>query len=602
MKGRYARASVLVPLAAAALFLISCSSTPQGPSLMSNGDGGWDLPNAIDVADVTGSINDGMVNKEITVVPDGKSDVAPDAAADGVPQDLPKIDAAEPDGGGDSVGQDAVEDVGPDVEPDVGPLDSDGDGVPDSMDNCPFVPSADHTDTDGDAMGDVCDEDDDNDGFPDDGDCGPLDPAVNPDSKEICDGQDNDCDGEVDVDPILVCGELGVCAQGVTAICLDGEAVCDVGALDTWCSYDLCDGLDNDCDGDTDEADFEICCDCDWENGPPAWYVNCDPGAANPDDDGDGVLDEVDNCADVANPEQLDLDIDGFGDACDVDDDNDDSLDGDDCAPLDGTVYPGAPEICNGIDDNCDGLVDEGFSSVSCGTGVCSNTVLECVDGVMQECVPLDVASEEVCDLVDNDCDGETDEELANVTCGEGICFTILPGCVAGQVPECVPDDNATAEECDGLDNDCDGEIDEELGTNNCGSGPCENTMDKCKDGALQICVALPPPAGTCNAAPAPCKTTTSGTDVCGNVCTKVGPPKCHVVHTACFNQNPGALTDAVNCTTPKGKFNCGLTCEQWPNSIGADCVYCVNILCHGRSGTDMAQFKCNNPPAPPTP
>ena len=594
---------VTVVCLAIAIFLGACSSDVPKPSFVSTGDVlGWDLPSAGDSAD-------GRVTSELVADLDAVSggEVVPDVAGDGGASDGLLVDLLPADVGGLDVADDVVElDVGKDlidvVPPDAGPLDSDGDGVPDAEDNCPFVPSADHTDTDMDGQGDVCDEDDDNDGFDDEDDCGPLDATVNPAGVEVCDDLDNDCDGDVDEDPFFECGSLGVCADGVTTKCVDGQAVCDVGALETWCSYDLCDGLDNDCDGDIDEADFEICCDCDWDNGPPAWYTICDPGAANPDDDGDGVLDGADNCPQAVNPGQEDFDTDGFGDACDVDDDNDGSLDGADCEPLNAAVFPGAIEICNGLDDNCDGVLDEGASSLTCGKGVCTNTVLECINGIPQDCAPLDMAMDEVCDLLDNDCDGEVDEELANVTCGQGACFTILPGCVAGQVPVCVPEDNAAEEVCDGLDNDCDGEVDEGLGTATCGTGPCEHTIELCKNGATQDCVPLPPPAGSCNAEPAPCKTTTTGVDACGNVCSKVGPAQCYTVHKACLTSNPGSPTDATQCTTPKGNYNCGLTCQEWPNTIGADCTYCVNIFCQQASGLDKAQFKCNNPSMPPTP
>ena len=588
----------------AAIFLGACSSDVPKPGFVTTVDAvGWDLPAVGDAAD--GQVTSELAVADLDAVPG--SEVVPDLTSD-VPavdvllSDLLPGDAVAVDMWVDIEEMDGEKELTEVTTLDTGPLDSDGDGVPDAEDNCPFVPSADHTDTDADGYGDVCDDDDDNDGFDDESDCAPLDAAVNPAAEEVCDGLDNDCDGGVDTNPVFECGSLGVCADGVTTKCVDGVAVCDVGAVATWCSYDLCDGLDNDCDGDTDEADFEICCDCDWDIGPPAWYTSCDPVAANPDDDGDGILDGADNCPLIANAEQEDFDTDGFGDACDVDDDNDGSLDGADCDPLNMAVFPGAAEICNGIDDNCDGMLDEGSSSLTCGVGVCQNTVLECINGTPQTCEPLDMATAEVCDLVDNDCDGDVDEELANVTCGEGACFTILPGCVAGQVPVCVPEDNASQEECDGLDNDCDGEVDEELGSTTCGSGPCEHTMDNCKNGALQSCVPLPPPAGSCNAAPAPCKTTTTGVDVCGNVCTKTGPSHCYVVHKACLTSNPGSPTDATQCTTPKGNYNCGLTCQDWANTIGADCTYCVNIFCQPASGLDKAQFKCNNPPMPPTP
>ena len=111
-------------------------------------------------------------------------------------------------------------------------------------------------------------------------------------------------------------------------------------------SQDEDDGLDNDCDGQIDEAGDED------EDG----ISDC----IDADTDGDGFNDPIDNCPQFYNPEQLDLDQDGFGD-CDPDAD-DDGFEEEDCQPLGPDQYPGAPETCNNVDDDCDGRIDEALA------------------------------------------------------------------------------------------------------------------------------------------------------------------------------------------------------------------------------------------------
>ncbi len=181
--------------------------------------------------------------------------------------------------------------------------DSDGDGVPDDLDNCPAVYNPDQIDTDLDGLGDLCDSDDDNDGVPDESDNCFLTP--NPDQA------DSDGDGIGDA-----CEPDG-----------DEDGVPD--------DSDNCPAVYNPEQTDTDGDGYGDACDG--------------------DDDGDGVLDAEDNCPLTPNPDQEDADADGVGDVCDLGEDTDaDGVpDAEDNCPL--TPNPDQEDADgDGIGDACD--------------------------------------------------------------------------------------------------------------------------------------------------------------------------------------------------------------------------------------------------------
>ncbi|MBM4353381.1 MAG: hypothetical protein FJ109_06215 [Deltaproteobacteria bacterium] len=153
------------------------------------------------------------------------------------------------------------------------------------------------------------------------------------------------------------------------------------------------------------------------------------------------------------------------------------------CDPFEGAEQ----ETCDGKDNDCDGLTDEDLGQLACGKGECAHTVQACAAGAPSACDPFEGASEEGCDGLDNDCDGKVDEELGQLACGKGSCFHTVKTCIGGEVQLCDPFEGAKPEVCDGTDNDCDGKIDEDLGTTTCGVGPCEHEVPYCSNG--KFCV-----------------------------------------------------------------------------------------------------------------
>ena len=177
----------------------------------------------------------------------------------------------------------------------------------------------------------------------------------------------------------------------------------------------------------------------------------------------------------LVNTYYFDGDLDGFGDeylseqACEPSPGFVEDVDCDDYTP---TTYPGAPETCNGADDSCDGVVDDGNpgGGDSCATGmpgVCAAGTMACFEGSVV-CQPDQAASAEQCDGLDNDCDGEADDGnpggLRSCATGQlGVCGEGVTYCTTHGAIECAPTRGASPEVCDSLDNDCDGQADEQL-------------------------------------------------------------------------------------------------------------------------------------------
>ncbi len=395
------------------------------------------------------------------------------------PADVGVTDAEQPDGDRpdtepprDGGPADAGSDVEPDPDADGGmPGDARDGGDADAVAPCDRTPPAEGCPCDhGDGLG-VCSEGTMRESE-DTGEVTCHPPATHEtDENEgegppVCDGLDNDCDGTVDEGcPCFVGGEeTGVCRNGTLEAAEDGQADNQCGAPDNYLDAEeseygsdenaagLCDGLDNDCDGEIDEG-----CECSPGEEQPCGTLRtegiCTPGTQECQEDGTWGT-----CENAVVP----------------------TAESDDCN--------------NGTDDDCDGTVDEGcpcdYTPTSGdgtqGEGVCSDGTWNDAASGTEECTSAESytsdedggANPDQCDNRDNDCDGVVDEGCScqfiptspDGTQGTGVCAnsTVDPDASSTDNNDCAEpseyidsDGEAAAGECDGLDNDCDGVVDE---------------------------------------------------------------------------------------------------------------------------------------------
>jgi len=295
-------------------------------------------------------------------------------------------------------------------------------------------------------------------------------------ATEKCgDNIDNDCDGFTDegfrIGAVCTNNKLGACLRTGEISCSNGAEVCS--AQDATGSAEVCDGIDNDCDGTTDEG-YTL-------------NVSCGQGSCS------GVM--------ICTPDKLST-------TCSFD-----------------LTYVNANELCgDGYDNDCDGFVDEGFELVgdSCnaGLGVCKNTgIYQCsANKLTMTCsatANTNLQTTEKCgDNLDNDCDGFTDEGFRiGAFCDNdklGLCYrTGTIQCTNGAEVCSAPNVNGTAELCDGVDNDCDGSVDETFPT----------LYSVCYSSGLGICSSQGVNVCNSNQNGVTCNATqgTAGTEICDN-------------------------------------------------------------------------------------
>jgi hypothetical protein len=317
--------------------------------------------------------------------------------------------------------------------------------------------------------------DEDGDGWEVGEDCDDTDPEVHPNAVELCDGIDNDCDGEIDGTeasggPVWFADadedgygdpadQLRACEQPSGYVSNDSD--CDDLHTDAYPgAAEYCDGYDNDCDDQIDEPDAVDATTwyadgdgdgfgssvhteaCEQPTGYVAESGDCNDATASAFPGNDEICDGLDNDCDGERDEPdaidavtwfLDADDDEYGDAssattaCTRPEGHCDNAD--DCDDGDPNVNPSRLEECDGVDNDCDELVDEADAvdadtwyadADGDGFGDAASTQDACEQpsghvAVAMDCDDSDAAinpeADEICDGVDNDCSSYTSED-----------------------------------------------------------------------------------------------------------------------------------------------------------------------------------------------
>jgi hypothetical protein len=350
------------------------------------------------------------------------------------------------------------------------------------------------------------------------GDCDDTNAWVFPTAEEHCDGLDSDClDGagadevDVDGDGYVICTLHESGWSGDSSIlggddCLDSDATVYPGA------DELCDGLDNDCDGAVtdeekdDDGDFYVECAVDgdgWDGDSSiVGGQDCDDDESTVNPGATELCDGLDNdCDGVVTDDENDDDGDFYVE-CAIDGDGWDGdssiVGGEDCDDDESTVNPGATELCDGLDNDCSGAVedeekdDDGDFYVECtidANGWDGDSSIVAGEDCDDDDSTVNPGATELCDGQDNDCDGSLDADENDDDGDFYVECTIDSGGWDGSSSivggEDCDDGDATenpgaSEVCDGEDDDCDSDVDEGvLGTgSSCPADDCQAVYD----------------------------------------------------------------------------------------------------------------------------
>ncbi|MDP2276111.1 MAG: MopE-related protein [Archangium sp.] len=313
-----------------------------------------------------------------------------------------------------------------------------------------------------------------------------------------------------------------------------------------------------------------------------------------------------------------------------------------DCNDTLAAVSPAANEVCDAADtdEDCDGMVNE-----SCGCSNVGMTQACCAGRGAQTCEARDggatlsmctvAASPEVCNGIDDDCDGTTDELYAT-TAPDGGVLVLTDGGVIGLDGRCSVGVGACArtagticsggslscaavagspgtEICNNLDDDCDGQTDE------ASTGLCPATGQACTGGSCQcpagqaVCgTSCQPLGGVCTRGTGACVRTgslvcTSGSATCSAVAGTPGTETCNNVDDDCDGQTDEAAASLCpasgqtcsigTCSCPGAQVVCGSSCQTLGGSCSAGLGACLR---NGAFACISGGAACNATPGTP--
>ncbi|MSP92271.1 MAG: hypothetical protein EXR79_10790 [Myxococcales bacterium] len=425
---------------------------------------------------------------------------------------------------------------------------------------------------------------------------------------EACDNKDNDCDGETDEELGLEqspCLKVGVCAVAgkVQAVCSAAKWACDYKDVpDFEATEKLCDGKDNDCDGQTDEGfDIGKACDGDDDDMCATGKWTCTGNGKDHECKNEQltnipeVCDGADNDCDGGTDEDFDYFGQKLGETCKgfgacgsgkVVCSKSNQIATCSTNP-DGPASQGKPEACNTVDDDCNGKTDDGIKFEGLPVGAPCSGIGECGLGAVT-CVNLkpvcstnpdgsaSAAKPEQCNAKDDDCDSKTDEDLdpkkstCNVT---GVCLQALAAKCADGAWACSylccgyePKEML----CDGKDNDCNGATDESYATK---GKPCDGPdVDKCKTGEF---ICAPNQAAL----------------VCGPEVGGAAPEACNGKDDDCNDQTDEAFPELLQACDGSDKDECPN--GSWTCSPDGKSVQCVNEF--PKNIVEVCDFKDND-------